>query len=162
MSAASLTGSNTQRTSTAYDVPSETPQPWLKNDFQLFVCKNLNFRLGNLRVVGVNLKKPVRGPNSGRNKTFFSSPKTPTTAQRRTQPPVQWVPGFLPGSKAAGHELTTYPPTCLHVVYRENFTFTFIRDLHLQRDDIWSRLRLVRARRQRSNFATRRKVPTLI
>jgi hypothetical protein len=36
----------------------------------------------------------IRGSNPGRDKSFFSSPKTSRPAQEFTRPPIQWVPGL--------------------------------------------------------------------
>jgi hypothetical protein len=70
-----------------------------------------------------------------------------------TQPPIQWVPGLFPWSKAAGGVTFNYPPpscvevnnrrrctlpTCLQGVDKENFTFTCpTRKKSVERVKIW-------------------------
>jgi len=43
----------------------------------------------------------IQGSNPGGGKRFFSSPKHVEGLQGPTQPPIRWVLGFFPRSKAA-------------------------------------------------------------
>jgi hypothetical protein len=82
------------------------------------------------------------GLNSDSGKQFFLFSTTSRLAVGTTQPLVQWVPGFFPvgvkllecdvnHSPPSSAEVknvwthTSTPPTCLHVVDRENFYFYF-------------------------------------
>jgi len=44
----------------------------------------------------------VRGSNSGKDKRFFRFQNTSWPALGPNQPPIQWVPVFLPGGRATG------------------------------------------------------------
>jgi len=60
---------------------------------------------------------------------LFATASRPTLGP--TQPPIQWVPGFLtPGLKRSGREADNLPPCSAEVKDAWNYTFTYQIRLH--------------------------------
>jgi len=69
--------------------------------FAMFACRRITTALGNV-LVWVSWGWTVGASNPGWWWIFFSSSKRPDWLLELTQPPLQLVPVFFPGDKAAG------------------------------------------------------------